>query len=225
MKTIILLHGAIGAADQLETLIPFLKGHDEFNVLTLNFSGHGNVVFQADFGIEQFALELEDFITRNKLEQPNVFGYSMGGYVALYLAKMKPKLLGNIITLGTKFNWTPEIAEKEITMLDAKTISQKVPKFAEALKVRHGKDWETLLQRTSQMMIALGNENLLKDFSAIENKILIGLADKDSMVSLDETVAAYKQIKNGSMFMLPATKHPIETVNLKLLAKIITEFN
>lgn len=225
MKTIILLHGAIGAADQLEKLSPVLKEQSGFEVHTLNFSGHGNAVFQSDFGIGQFALELENFIEQHNLTQPHVFGYSMGGYVALYLAKLKPDLLGNIITLGTKFNWTPEIAEKEITMLDAKNISEKVPKFAEALKVRHGSDWETLLQKTSQMMIDLGNGNLLNDFSGIENKVLIGLADKDTMVSLDETVAVYKQLKNGNMYMLPCTKHPIETVNLKLLAKIISEFN
>jgi hypothetical protein len=50
---------------------------------------------------------------------------------------------------------------------------------------------------------------------------LIGLADKDNMVSLEETTAVYKQLKNGAMYMLPNTKHPIEIVNVGLLLKII----
>ncbi len=226
MQNIILLHGAIGAADQLDSIASTLK-EKNYNVYTLNFSGHGKTPFQNQFGIEQFAGELESFIKSNNLSQPTVFGYSMGGYIALYLAHQQPNLLGNIITLGTKFEWSPEIAAKEVKMLDSKTISEKVPKFAEALKNRHGNDWESLLQKTADMMVDLGANNALKqtDVSLIENKVLIGLADKDTMVSLNETTAVYKQLKNGAMYMLPNTKHPIESVNVSLLSKIISGFN
>lgn len=222
MKNIILLHGAIGAKDQLEPLANELN-QQGFNVFTLSFGGHGQIPFQTNFGIEQFALELEQFIKVNNLITPTVFGYSMGGYVALYLAHQQHTLLGNIITLGTKFEWSPEISEKEVKMLDAKTITAKVPKFAEALKTRHGNDWELLLQKTAEMMLSLGKKNALSlhDFTSIQNKVLIGLADKDNMVSLPETTAVYKQLPNGNMYMLPNTKHPIETVNCNLLAKII----
>jgi esterase/lipase len=225
MKNIILLHGAIGAKDQLEPLAIELK-QQGYNVFTLSFSGHGQTPFQTHFGIEQFALELEQFITVNHLQQPTVFGYSMGGYVALYLAKQQPTLLGNIITLGTKFEWSPEISAKETKMLDSKTIIEKVPKFAEALQKRHGQDWELLLQKTAEMMLSLGNKNALSlnDFTSIENKVLIGLADKDNMVTLEETTAVYKQLKNGAMYMLPNIKHPIETVNVGLLGRIIEGF-
>ncbi|MES2761481.1 MAG: alpha/beta fold hydrolase [Bacteroidota bacterium] len=226
MKSIILLHGAIGAKDQLEALSVELK-QQGYTVYVLSFSGHGQVSFKNAFGIEQFANELEEFINSNKLEKPTVFGYSMGGYVALYLAHQQRVLVGNIITLGTKFDWLPEIAQKEIKMLDSKTIIEKVPKFAEALQKRHGNDWELLLQKTAEMMIGLGNTNLLNAevFSSIENKVLLGLADKDTMVGLEETTTVFKQLKNGSMYMLPNTKHPIETVSASLLAKIIVDFN
>lgn len=225
MKTIILLHGAIGAKDQLEPLAVELK-QQGYNVFTLSFSGHGQTPFQTNFGIEQFALELEQFIKTNNLYKPTVFGYSMGGYVALYLAHQQPALLGNIITLGTKFEWSPAIAQKEVKMLDSKTIIEKVPKFAEALQKRHGNDWELLLQKTAEMMLSLGNKNVLtlNDFTTIENKVLIGLADKDNMVTLEETTAVYKQLKNGAMYMLPNTKHPIETVNVGLLGEMIKVF-
>jgi len=222
MKTIILLHGAIGAKDQLEPLATELK-QQGYNVFTLSFSGHGQTSFAANFGIEQFALELEQFIKENNLNKPSVFGYSMGGYVALYLARQQPALLGDIITLGTKFEWSPEIAQKEVKMLDSKTIIEKVPKFADSLQKRHGQNWELLLQKTAEMMLSLGTKNALSlnDFTTIENKVLIGLADKDTMITLEETTAVYKQLKNGAMYMLPNTKHPIETVNVGLLMEIV----
>jgi esterase/lipase len=225
MKNIILLHGAIGAKDQLEPLAVELK-QKGYNVFTLSFSGHGQTPFATNFGIEQFALELEQFITTNHLDKPTVFGYSMGGYVALYLAHRNKNILGDIITLGTKFEWSPEISAKEIKMLDSKTIIEKVPKFAEALQKRHGQDWELLLQKTAEMMLNLGNKNVLSlnDFTSIENKVWIGIADKDNMVSLEETTSVYKQLKNGAMYMLPNTKHPIETVNVGLLSQIFSRF-
>ena len=160
MNSIILLHGAIGAKDQLEPLAKELK-QVGLDAHTFNFSGHGTSPFQNEFSIKQFASELETVIQQQNLIKPIIFGYSMGGYVALYLAKHKPDLLGNIITLGTKFEWTPEIAQREIKMLDVKTIIDKVPKFAEALKIRHGNNWELLLQKTAMMMVDLGNANAL----------------------------------------------------------------
>lgn len=225
MKDIILLHGAIGAADQLEPLAVALE-HNHFTVHRFSFSGHGHLPFAHRFGIGQFAEELEQIIREKGLEQPAVFGYSMGGYVALYLAKTKPDLVGKIMTLGTKFSWTPEIAAKEVNMLDAKTITEKVPKFAAALKARHGNAWELLLQKTAEMMIGLGNDPVLKeaDLATIAHPAWIGLADQDNMVSLEETRAAFKQLPQGGMYMLPNTKHPIETVHTALLSAMIRQY-
>jgi pimeloyl-ACP methyl ester carboxylesterase len=220
MRTIILLHGAIGSGDQLEPLKKELTALG-YTTYSFNFSGHGQTAFNNDFGIKQFSTELEQFIDKQQLKRPDIFGYSMGGYVALYLASQKKDLLGNIITLGTKFDWDPGIAQKEIKMLDPDVIREKVPKFAAALQVRHGKDWEELLRRTQEMMIELGNNNLLNTttFSQIDNCVLIGLADGDTMVTKEETDHAASQIKNARRYTLQNTKHPIETVNVTGLIK------
>lgn len=225
MRPIILLHGAIGAKDQLEPLVKELSANG-YQTYSLNFSGHGQTPFQTSFSIQQFADELLEFVVRTHLIRPIVFGYSMGGYVALYLASQKPGMLGDIITLGTKFEWSPEIAAKEIKMLDAKTITEKVPKFAETLQKRHGNDWQLLLQKTADMMVDLGNNNLLTPttFSQIKNKVLIGLADNDTMVGVEETDNAASKIIAAQRYTLANTKHPIETVNVSEISKIISEF-
>ncbi len=224
MQPIILLHGAIGASDQLLPLENELN--DFFTVFKFSFSGHARMPFKNNFGIVQFASELEQFISDKNLHKPIIFGYSMGGYVALYLASQNKDILGKIITLGTKFNWTKEIAEKEILQLNPKVISDKVPKFADVLKKRHGETWEKLLGETADMMINLGNNNLLSDnlLHEIENEVLIGLADKDSMVSLEETVHVYKKLKRAQMYVLPGSKHPIESVNLPVLKQVLLTF-
>jgi pimeloyl-ACP methyl ester carboxylesterase len=225
MRQIILLHGALGATDQMERLCKEL-GKKHFQTFMHNFSGHGKMPFGAGFGIDAFSEELKELVEKNSLDKPHVFGYSMGGYVALSLALKHPELLGKIITLGTKFLWDREIAEKEIKNLDPDLIEQKVPKFAEALKRRHGNDWPELLKKTAFMMKEMGEKNFLsaESVKGVQNKVLIGIGDRDQMVSLEETLDIFRNLPNAQMYMLPGTKHPIETANAAMLASIIDEF-
>ena len=225
MQQIILLHGAIGAKDQLLFLSEALQQKD-FKPYMFSFSGHGQMPFVTNFGIEQFAKELEQFIEENRLQAAHVFGYSMGGFVALYLAAQNPNLIGRIATLATKFDWNPESSVKEAAMLNPETIEEKVPKFAAQLKERHGEDWIQLLNKTATMMQALGHAPLLSDavLKSIECPVLLGLGDKDSMVSLEETRNVFAMLPNATMYMLPKTKHPIEGVNIPLLATILVDF-
>lgn len=225
MKDIILLHGAIGASDQLNLLAEnlSLKG---FKIHCFSFSGHGGQDFTAHFGIEQFADELYQFIQEHQLQQPNIFGYSMGGYVALYLAAQKPNLLRKIATLATKFDWTPEGSIKEAAMLNPESIQQKVPQFAQALQQRHGEQWIELLHKTAAMMQKLGDAPLLHQelLKSIDVPVLLGLGDKDSMVSLDETRKVYAALPKANMYLLPNTKHPIEGLSVDLLSLILEEY-
>lgn len=224
-RDILLLHGAIGAADQLEPLAQVLRSRG-FVPYTVNFSGHGGRSIQSALSISLFAGELKSFIEEKKLYKPHVFGYSMGGYVALYMASEDPEILGHIITLGSKFRWSEAIAEKEIKNLNPEVIRVKVPKFAESLQKRHGDNWELLLSETAEMMIAMGKQNPLsaERIARVTNKVMIGLADKDSMVTQEETVEVYKGLSDACMYMLPNTKHPIETVDTELLASLILKF-
>ncbi|MGE0568130.1 MAG: alpha/beta fold hydrolase [Bacteroidia bacterium] len=222
---IILLHGAIGASDQLIPLSNQLTSLG-YKCHLLDFSGHGRKSIADSLSIEQFSNELNAIIESKNLVQPHVFGYSMGGYVALYLANKQPERLGKIITLGTKFHWNEEIAKVESKKLNPEKILEKVPKFAAILEKRHGSKWKELLHQTALMMEGLGKEPLLtvSIYNSIANKVLIGLADSDEMVSLEETVNVRKAIQSSSMFILPSTKHPIETVNIDLLSSIIENF-
>lgn len=226
MPAVILLHGAVGAADQLQPLADLLR-QNGCEVHSLNFSEHGQAPFNSKgFSIGVFAEELQDYILSNRLQSPAVFGYSMGGYVALHLAAKQPGLLGPIATLATKFNWTPEAAAREAKMLDPDAILAKVPRFAEALQGRHGANLKDLLAKTAGMMSELGRNNVLSNeaLQSLGNRVMLGLGDSDTMVSLEETLKVKSQLKSGSLYMLPHTKHPLETVNVKLLTPMLLSF-
>lgn len=225
MQHLLLLHGAIGAADQLQPIAAALK--NKYIVHTLNFSGHGGEQDVRDFLIESFADDVLNYLRKHGIEKTNIFGYSMGGYVALYLAKHHPEKINKVFTLATKFLWNPAIAQQEIKMLDANKIAEKIPAFAQTLEKRHSPhDWKNVLQKTADMMIALGNNSPLKkeDYEQIEVPVLIGIGDKDTMVTLEETIDVYRKLKQGNFMVLPQTPHPIEKVAVERIAKEMESF-
>ena len=218
--SLLLLHGAIGASTQLQPLADSLTAH--YDVHLPDFPGHGGAPLpDQPFSISLFAEATLQYIRKHQLEDITIFGYSMGGYVALYLAKQHPGLISRIITLGTKFHWDEATAAKEVKMLNADTILQKVPAFADSLARSHApQDWKEVLLKTSEMMLSMGHDNPLKpdEYKDITTPPLIMLGDRDKMVSIEETIAAYKGISGAQMAILPGTPHPIEQVNIALLS-------
>ena len=212
MDNLLLLHGAIGAKDQLESIKAQLS--ENYNAYSLNFSGHGGESFKGSFNIRQFATDVLLFLEEQQLEQVNIVGYSMGGYVALYLAKHHPAKIGKIITLGTKFKWTPEIAAKEVKMLNADVIETKIPAFASVLKERHTLElWREMLAKTASMMLAMGEEPPLSAYKTISHPCKIMLADKDEMVTETETLEVVKELQDARFKVITNSKHPIEKVD------------
>jgi pimeloyl-ACP methyl ester carboxylesterase len=225
MKHLLLLHGAIGSAAQLQALKDKLSEH--FHVHAIEFSGHGQTAFATDFSIAQFADELHAYIKANQLHQPHVMGYSMGGYVALKLATEHPQALGKIMTLATKFHWDPETASREIKMLNPEKIEEKLPAFAQVLEARHQSiGWKKVLAKTAEMMIAMENANPLQktDFEKISNPVRISIGDRDQMVTLEETIHVFRQIQNASFQIFPETPHPIEKMDLNQLVTALCQF-
>lgn len=94
---------------QLDPLVAALGGtHD---VLTMEFAGHGSTPLGgAAFSVDGFVAQLVERFDRDGIERADVFGYSMGGYVALACALAYPERVRSVYTLGTKLAWTPEAA-------------------------------------------------------------------------------------------------------------------
>jgi pimeloyl-ACP methyl ester carboxylesterase len=224
MKKLLLLHGAIGAKEQLNELAKYLSGYE---LHTLNFSGHGGEPMPDKFSIENFANDVIQYLDKNKIEQINIFGYSMGGYVALYLAAKYPQRVESVFTLATKFDWTITGAEKEVKMLNPEKITEKIPAFADALKLRHApSDWKLVLNKTAEMMMSLGaapalNQHLL---SSVKQKVIISVGDLDKMVSVTESEKAAAVLSNANFLLLNNFPHPIEQVNTTDLAQKLIAF-
>lgn len=225
MKEILLLHGALGSKDQFTDLEIALA--DTFKVHTLNFSGHGKrISHHHAFTMQNFAHEVLDWMNEHYIKTIDIFGYSMGGYVALWLARFYPERVGKIFTLGTKLKWNEEEAEKEIRMLNAEKIIEKVPAFAKELAERHGEhEWKSVMAKTAAMMKDLAHTHLNdQDFIKITHPVLLSRGGKDTMVTFEETDYAHHLLKNSQFRVFEEVPHAIDKVPVQLLQKECNSF-
>ncbi|MEM7104300.1 MAG: alpha/beta hydrolase [Bacteroidota bacterium] len=214
---LLMLHGALGAKTTFGASSGELNNY--FQVYVMNFNGHGLTPKRdGHFNIHGFAEDVIAYLDESDLEKIDIFGYSMGGYVGLYLARHFPERINKVATLGTKLAWTADIASKEVRKLDPVKIKEKVPKFAAGLAKVHGDDhWETLLHDTGDLLKQLGESPLITDadFQAIEHHVRLCVGDNDHFVTIDETQDAFRQLENGSLSVIPNTGHLFNTVHVR----------
>lgn len=223
-KQLIILHGALGSKKQFTLLKELLDS--DYNVYLMDFNGHGGTQPADQFGIDLFTKELAEFIDHNKLSTPYVFGYSMGGYVALNLELKRPGTLAGIFTLATKFNWTPVSAVKEAAYLDPVKIREKVPKYASFLQSLHGDEWESTLRSTAKMMLELGQDPILNKtvLGSIAIPSCLAVGSEDKMVSIEETKRFAGYIPKSELMIWEGVEHPFERIEPEFIADKIRSF-
>lgn len=221
-NNLILLHGALGSGAQCQSLAQTLSA--QFQVHPITFSGHGGLPIAQPFSLQQMALDVLQYVDEQQIDQPKVLGYSMGGYVATYIALHHPNRFSHITTLGTKWDWTPETADKETRMLNPDVIQEKVPQFALMLEQRHHpEDWRSVLEYTAEFMYKLAHGMALQksDFEKITTPMLILRGDQDNMVTEAESKLVAHWLPKGTYQTLPDTPHPIEKVDYGMLMEAL----
>lgn len=219
--TLLCLHGALGCAAQLQTAIAPLA--EKANLLFFDFPGHGTLSSEP-INIEACVAATRDYIFKNHLSGTTIFGYSMGGYVALMLAMQYPELVGQAITLGTKLAWNPHFASAEVGKLNPEIIEEKIPKYAAALQQWHGKNWKNVLAGTTDLMLDLGANPRLNDdvYQRLQHPVLLCLADGDTLVTREETIHTAWQLPNGEFVEVPNSLQPVEKVDLEEFWRVLT---
>lgn len=224
MTDLILMHGALGTSSQFDTLIPLIE--HKYTIHRFDFVGHGSNQEDMEFNMNMFANQLDEFIRQNNLNQPSVFGYSLGGYVSYTLTLKDPNALGTIMSIGSKLKWNPEEAKKEIPLINAEKINEKVPKYADYLNTLHGESWPLIMDKLARMIYGLGNGHALtlEDFSKIKNKCFVGVGELDEMVTNEETKEVADIIPDGQFFALKDSKHGMQTIDITLIAECILKY-
>ncbi|MBX7204931.1 MAG: alpha/beta hydrolase [Bacteroidia bacterium] len=223
MAVLLLLHGALANHRQFTPLLPLLN--PELKVKAIDLSGHGEKKSEPrSFSLDTFC---KDILQASNGEPVHLFGYSMGGYAAMYFAQQYPERVCSVLTLSTKYRWSKEIAAAENAKLNYDLLVQKAPGFITALNEQHPcTTASVLLQQTSSFLTELGIHDHLKPESLtnMNQPVCLAVGDRDKMVTLEETVASYKALPNGQLAVLPDTPHLFEKMDMEKVAALINGF-
>lgn len=222
---LLLLHGALGSSSSFQHLMPYLE--DQYDLIIPNFPGHaGTPVSGEPYSVEYLSDFLRDFLRPFNEKEIFVFGYSLGGYVALLHESRFPGSFSRIITLATKIDWNSLFAEQQRNSLNPDYLKSNVPEFYEKLKKIHEPFTDQLLLDIIRLMESLGegpavNKSLMQE---IEIPILLSVGELDKMVSVDETKNCASMGKFASFLKLENTSHPIEKLRPEALLSLLDFF-
>ena len=224
MLPVLLLHGALGTKADLDPLKNHLQNKG-CEVHSFSFSGHDHKS-PTEYNITRFAYETETYIRLNGLEPCHVFGYSMGAYIALYLSIHQPQLISSISSYGTKFDWSQESVSKETALLVPEIMQEKIPAFVEQLQIKHGDAWSEVVKQTADLMRDIGQKQYLQEttLALVKHPVLLGLGNKDHMVTESETAKVTQYLPNAKRFFLHDGKHSLNSVNAEQLSELLLDF-
>ncbi len=220
MQNLILIHGALGCGLELKDLQKQLSIN--FKVHIYEIPGHGNrsdEIKKIDF--EYLIEDFDQFFS--SIGPSYIFGFSLGGYLALSYAQQTSKTILGIITLGTKFNWSPEEALNETKKLNPTFLKEKASSFYDYLEKLHKQNLKPLLSATEKFMLTLGNTPRITSNSvkSITCPVRICRGGKDKMVTSEESIAIQKNISNSLYFEVPSFIHPIGFLKANLVSRFI----
>jgi pimeloyl-ACP methyl ester carboxylesterase len=204
---LVLLHGAFGFAEAWAPVLPALtKSHQ---VIAVELEGHGHTRdLDRPLSYQQMADDTAALLRQLKIKDADLFGYSMGGVVALGVAIRHPELVRKLAILGSS-----TLAIKDAFEPENYKQFQSIPdEFAPPiLKIPYDKiapdptRWPVLVKKIKNM----GNE--FKGYpeaevKTIKARTLIMQGDRDG-VRPERAVELFRLIPNSQLAIFPGGDH------------------
>lgn len=219
---LLLLHGALGTSAQMDPLRQRVGG------VSIDLTGHGTRAHEhSGMGFDAFVADIEETYHAHGWQQAHLFGYSMGGYAALLFAARYPNRVLSVVTLGTKYLWTPEGLQKELRMLDPDTMMAKVPAFADGLTCAHGAaHWRLVVEAVAGSMKGLAAEPLLTPavMDRIVCPVLCLVGEHDATAVPHDTHVFASGLRNAHVEFIPGTRHPFDAVPMDVVEPRLKAF-
>jgi pimeloyl-ACP methyl ester carboxylesterase len=212
-------------SERYRTIAVDLRGHGR----TDNPSSSGKPG-SAEMHIGQMADDLTGLLDALGYESSPVVGYSLGGCVALLAGLKQPGRIQSLVMHATKFFWDEKSINTMLANLDPEAAMKRSPRYTESLRKNHaavyGDDyWQTLLRTASAFIKTMPEEAPnIKQAAAAAFPVLVSVGDHDQLIPIEEAAALYRALPKGELMVLPATRHPFQTVRLDSFVPAVYDF-
>lgn len=222
---LVVLHGALGSTT-LETDRLIRHWEHDHRVLGLDFEGHGA---SGDTGRvpswEEFVDNVRAVCEALELRDAALFGFSMGGGVALAAAHALPECFDRVAVHAVNVQWSPEEVSPMVDPMAPERMAQERPFWAQRLQETHGDRWRTLVDRTVAFTRALPNRHVSDEvLRAIRQPVLVSAGDQDRVFDLRHPLHLRRVLPDARLWVLPGLGHPIQGLDASPFARTVAAF-
>lgn len=205
-KPVVLLHGAFGLISGWGPLLNILA--KERQVIAVELQGHGHTGdIDRPLSYEQMADDTAALLKHLRIDKADIFGYSMGGTVALYTAIKHPALVGKIAILGSSSGpdaWDPETF-KQFQSITPENFAPAPLKDPYDKAAPDPKKWPVLVAKITTMVKEFKGISD-KDMQSIRAPFLVMHGDRDAF-RVEHAVKMYRLVPNSQLRVFPNGDH------------------
>jgi pimeloyl-ACP methyl ester carboxylesterase len=180
-RPLILLHGGLGAGEMMRPILPALAaGHQ---VTLPDLQGHGRTAdIDRPIDARLMADDIAALIDHLGLDRPDLFGYSLGGGVAFWVASKYPEKVGRLIMVATNMRrdaiYPEMLAQQSQVGPEAAEFMKDTPMYQLYERIApRPEDFPRLLRKIGQSMAI--DFDASDEVSKLKVPTLIACADAD----------------------------------------------
>ena len=215
----LLVHGWGGSSDSLKKLALLLSS--EYKAITLDLPGFGKSDNpDPDWGVEEYAKFLVEFIDRLNLKPVIFFGHSFGGALGIYIASNYPNYIKRLILCGASYkrtapsttkisrlmNWLPPIVKK--------TVYKVFFPQSDLYKVPH-------LEANFRKIVT---QDLTPVLKSIKAPTLILWGEEDRQTPVSHARELHDAINHSQLKIFPNIGHNLPLLHPKIVQEEIKKF-
>ncbi|HYC38554.1 MAG TPA: alpha/beta fold hydrolase [Usitatibacter sp.] len=220
---LVLLHGANGGSAEIEPLRAALS--DYFEVSAPDWLGHGGRPLPPDIDMPSLAADFIDWMDGHGIESAWIAGYSLGGSIALYLARHYPERVDGVMALAAKVVFDAPTL-KHWTYLASVGRLEGSERAKQLEKTHAPNDWRDVARMNQRFFEALAKSPPLdaKALGEIACPVMLANANRDQIVPWGETLALGKLIPRSKLVMFYGLAHPIRVVPVFSVARALDQW-
>ena len=205
-RPLVFLHGGVCTIELCmgKVRAPFVKSR---RTIAIEQQGHGHTGdIDRPLSYDQMAEDTAALLRRLKVKDADIFGYSMGGSIALRVAMRHPDLVRKVAIFGAGYSndgLIPGLLDNFKTM-KADDIPQPF-RDAYAKTAPDKKKWPVLVSKITRLVLD-AKDLTAADLKSIKAPVLVMSADGD-IIRPEHAVEMYRLLPKGQLAVLPVADH------------------
>lgn len=201
-RPMLLLHAALQTSDSMEPLRALLTPLG-LRLIAVDMRGHGRTANPGrSLSLSQMADDIVTLMRHLGVERPLLAGYSLGGMVALDLARRG--FASGLVVLASRIR--PALRGRE-TFAPA-NIRARSPQWAQQLAEKHVEmAWEDLATELGELLTTWSGF-APAELARIAIPLLVVQGDRDQMVSLKQAQTLAETVPGAALHVVPRAGHP-----------------